>query len=159
MANINDVANFYLTKSSMSHKKLQKMVYYAYSWTLALLNEDVNELRYRLFDDRIEAWVHGPVVPSLYQEYRGFGWNDIPQTFGERSIFSLQEQRILNKVWAVYGSKSADELELMSHGDEPWKKARGNKGPFVSCTTALSDRDIFLYFSGKQFSDTLLCSQ
>lgn len=153
MANINDVANFYLSKKSMSPKKLQKMVYYAYSWTLALLNEDVNDLRYRLFNDRIEAWVHGPVVPSLYQEYRRFGWNDIPQTDNERFSFTLQEQHILNRVWAIYGSKSADELELMSHGDEPWKKARGNKGPFVSCDTALSDIAIFQYFSGKSLLD------
>lgn len=113
------------------------------------MNKDVDELRYRLFDDRIEAWVHGPVVPSLYQEYREFGWNDIPQVDSEEVCFTLQEQNILDRVWTIYGSKSADELELMSHGDDPWKKARGDKGPFVSCNTALSDKDIFLYFSAK----------
>ncbi|MDT2240776.1 DUF4065 domain-containing protein [Paenibacillus larvae] len=33
----------------------------------------------KLFDDNFEAWVHGPVNPQLYTEYREYGWQEIPQ--------------------------------------------------------------------------------
>lgn len=33
------VANWFLTKESMTPKKVQKLVYYAYSWYLTLMNE------------------------------------------------------------------------------------------------------------------------
>ena len=50
--------------------KLQKLVYYAQAWHLAL--RDVP-----LFEEDFEAWVHGPVIPALYQEYKKFGWRPI----------------------------------------------------------------------------------
>ena len=61
-----DVADWFLGKDSMSPKKLQKIVYYAYAWVLTLMNESENDLDIKLFDSRIEAWVHGPVIPELY---------------------------------------------------------------------------------------------
>ena len=77
MCKVEDVANYFLSKKSMSPKKLQKIVYYAYGWTLALLNEDIKALDNRLFNEPIEAWVHGPVVPELYTKYKARGWEDI----------------------------------------------------------------------------------
>ena len=59
------VADFFLSKEAMSPKKLQKLVYFAYAWTVALLNESADDLHFRLFDAQIEAWIHGPVVPEL----------------------------------------------------------------------------------------------
>ena len=58
MCKVEDVANYFLSKKSMSPKKLQKIVYYAYGWTLALLNEDIKALDNRLFNEPIEAWIH-----------------------------------------------------------------------------------------------------
>ena len=46
----------------ITNLKLQKLVYYAQAWHLALFDEP-------LFDDPIEAWVHGPVVSSLYSKF------------------------------------------------------------------------------------------
>ena len=59
MSRLNTVAQYFLSKESMSLKKLQKLVYYAYGWTLALLNESLENMEYHLFPNRIEAWVHG----------------------------------------------------------------------------------------------------
>ena len=70
MFSVFSVADFFLARASMSPKKLQKLVYYAYAWTLALLNETIDDLHFRLFHNKIEAWVHGPVVPDLYQQYK-----------------------------------------------------------------------------------------
>ncbi|MDT2255436.1 DUF4065 domain-containing protein [Paenibacillus larvae] len=61
----------FLRLESMT-QKLQKLCYYAYSFYLAIYEK-------KLFDDNFEAWVHGPVNPQLYTEYREYGWQEIPQ--------------------------------------------------------------------------------
>ena len=42
MEDIYDIAKWFLSQSSMTPKKLQKMVYYAYAWFITLMNEDAN---------------------------------------------------------------------------------------------------------------------
>src|SRR6185369_5131439 len=59
------------TGSLITNLKLQKLVYYAQAWNLAL-----NDGR-ALFDDDFEAWVHGPVIFDLYNDYRALKWNPI----------------------------------------------------------------------------------
>ena len=49
----------------ISNLKLQKVLYYAQMESLQKNNRV-------LFDDDIEAWRHGPVVPSVYFSYRRF---------------------------------------------------------------------------------------
>lgn len=70
---IYDVANFFLSKEAMTHKKLQKLCYFAQAWYLANYGKP-------LVPNRFEAWVHGPVSPDLYSKYRGWGWEMIPQS-------------------------------------------------------------------------------
>ena len=50
-----DVAKWFLAKGNkdISPKKLQKLVYYAYAWTLTLLNNSSDDLENKLFEDRI----------------------------------------------------------------------------------------------------------
>ncbi|WP_374049741.1 type II toxin-antitoxin system antitoxin SocA domain-containing protein [Paenibacillus larvae] len=43
-------------------------------------------MRKKLFDDNFEAWVHGPVNPQLYTEYREYGWQEIPQEINYRKF-------------------------------------------------------------------------
>ena len=59
MFTIFDIANWFLSKEGMTHKKLQKLCYYAQAWYLALYKN-------KLIDGYFEAWVHGPVNSSLY---------------------------------------------------------------------------------------------
>lgn len=47
----------------LTNLKLQKLLYYAKGWYLALYDKP-------LFNDKIEAWVHGPVVPSIYHAFK-----------------------------------------------------------------------------------------
>lgn len=68
---VTDIVNFFLSRSSMSPKKLQKLLYYAYAWTLSLLNDKINEM--------VEA------IPSLH-EYKN-GRN--PTVCGFPSIFDV----------------------------------------------------------------------
>ena len=54
-------------QGGISNLKLQKLLYYAQAWHLALYGEP-------LFRDRIEAWVHGPVVPPVFGAFKHNKW-------------------------------------------------------------------------------------
>lgn len=148
MRKIDMVAEYYLSKSAMSPKKLQKILYYAYSWTLALLNETADDLSFKLFEDRIEAWVHGPVVPYIYHKYKGYGWDDIPKIDDySRSDFSEDVIDVLDQVWAVYGGFSGNELESITHKEDPWIMARRGCTASSPSSSPISDSIIFDYYN------------
>ncbi|MDO4166986.1 MAG: DUF4065 domain-containing protein [Eubacteriales bacterium] len=117
MESIYDVAKYLLSKEPMSHKKLQKMCYYAQAWYLANYKE-------RLVPNRFEAWVHGPVSPDLYNRYRDWGWENIPIYRDKIDFEDRQTASFLDEVYKVYGDYDADELEKITHREEPWKNAR-----------------------------------
>lgn len=119
---ISIIARYFLYRESMNHKKLQKLCYYAQSWFLA--NYGIP-----LFPNRFEAWVHGPVSPDLYQRYRNWGWMNIPRINDCPNFNDNRVLGILDRVYEFYGNYSADELENITHKEEPWKAARGNCMP------------------------------
>jgi uncharacterized phage-associated protein len=100
----------------LSNLKLQKLVYYSQAWYLALKDKP-------LFNDPIEAWVHGPVVPKLYRRFRKYGWQPIDGTI-QAPQFTNGTEKHLVEVFSVYGQFSAWDLERMTHQEEPWRKAR-----------------------------------
>ncbi|EGE9348465.1 hypothetical protein IBL91_003145, partial [Listeria monocytogenes] len=61
MYTADQVADWFLCRKAMTPKKLQKMLYYAYAWTLTLTNDNPDDLKNKLFPEKFEAWVHGPV--------------------------------------------------------------------------------------------------
>ena len=67
---IYDVADWFLSKSIMTHKKLQKLCYYAQAWSLALND-------YKLVNTDFQAWIHGPVSYPLYEKFKKFGYEPI----------------------------------------------------------------------------------
>lgn len=148
MSRLNKVAQYFLSRESMTSKKLQKLVYYAYGWTLALLNDSVQDIEYRLFPNQIEAWVHGPVIPDLYQEYKSYGWKDIPQSaFFDIDAFSSDEVDILGQVWQVYGNYTANQLEMISHQEAPWINARKGIPAGIASSNLIKDSDIYMFFN------------
>jgi uncharacterized phage-associated protein len=140
------IAAWLLSKSEMSPKKLQKMLYYCYSWTLTLLNEREDHWKNKLFDDEFEAWVHGPVVRSIYDKYRPFGYTDIPKSEDPVPIDDDEVHDILNQVFDEYGAYSGNELESISHQETPWIIAREGKEPFEASDEVISDESIYNYY-------------
>jgi len=111
------VANWFLNKSTMSHKKLQKLCYYAEAWYLALYNSP-------LFKNcHFQAWVHGPVCPDLYEQYKNYGWADIPQNPNKPEV-DPDTDEFLEIVYATYGEFSGHQLEDITHNETPWIEAR-----------------------------------
>ncbi len=147
-----DVAEWFLTKSSMSNKKIQKLVYYAYAWTLTLLNESADELDNKLFNEPIEAWVHGAVVRELYYTFSDYGWSNVPKINESDSVICSDKYNddvkdILNQVWNEYGKYSANDLESINHKEVPWINARKGLAPYEVGTNQISDIDIFNYYN------------
>jgi uncharacterized phage-associated protein len=83
--------------------KIQKLLYYAQAWFLGLHGCEI-------FAEEIEAWVHGPVVPSVRARYRDLRWSPLPVPVTAPEI-PPNIQAHVNKVLAVYGPLSAYELE------------------------------------------------
>ena len=146
------IADWFLSQESMTPKKIQKMVYYAYAWTLTIMNDSVDNLKFRLFTDPIEAWVHGPVVKKLYDRYSNFGYNEIGQSeiSDIQSVNVLKQNPdildILKQVYEVYGNYSANELESITHQEYPWQHAREGLSPIESSNNIICDRDMFIYY-------------
>ena len=138
------IAKFFLTKKELTPKKIQKLVYYAYSWFSALNNEDANHIDNILFSEVPEAWLHGPVFPSLYQEFKSYNWNEVPKIDEEMKFENDDLDSFLNDVWNQYGIYSTDQLEYMTHQEIPWINAR-NKSNLGHNKIDL--KDIFNYYN------------
>lgn len=120
-----NVADYFIqlaneTGSFVSNLKLQKLVYYAQAWHLA-----INDVP--LFEEDFQAWIHGPVIPTLYQKYKTFGWRPIIEDVNP--ILSEAIQDFLNEVAEEYFACDAYELEQMTHAEVPWNRARGDIPP------------------------------
>ena len=128
-----DVADYFLSKTDeeagdvISNLQLQKLVYYAQGFTLAVTGKP-------LFNEEIEAWQHGPVVPDLYHKYKDHGAYGIPApTNVDFSKFSSEIKEILDEVYDVYGQFSAWKLRNMTHEEAPWKNTE--KGDVISLSS------------------------
>lgn len=143
MENVRNIASWFLSQDSMTHKKLQKLCYYAQAWYCALYDGTP------LFEDEIQAWVHGPVVASLYPFYADYKWNLIPQKEFDESVLADDAIEILETVYNTYGSFSGDQLESLSHSEEPWKAARGLLKPWETSNAPLSCAAMREYYGKK----------
>lgn len=113
--------------TNCTNKKLQKLLYYIQAWSLAFDNGPV-------FADEIEAWVHGPVVRSVYRKYKEFGFS--PIVFDNRGYdigcFSDSAKAIMNCVLGVYSKYDAEFLEMRTHLESPWIDARKSGSNTIS---------------------------
>jgi uncharacterized phage-associated protein len=123
---------------TISHLKVQKLVYYAQAWHLAIFSKPI-------FTEELRAWTHGPVSTAVYHEFKDHGASDIPPNPERVAKFSGESKRILNEVWAVYGHLSGLRLRDLTHSEAPWIEARGNKGPGEESKTAIS-KQVMLEF-------------
>ena len=156
------IANFFIEKSRDENKpitplKLQKLLYFAHGWSLALRNEE-------LVEESIQAWKYGPVIPSIYHEFKNFGNEPI---LAKAVVYSFDGDTIttetpaisegdeptialLSKVWDVYKPFTALDLSNVTHQtDGPWAKAveafQGNPPTSVE----ISNDAMKEYFVGK----------
>lgn len=128
MLTCHDVAKYFLCLADeeagdlISNLKLQKLVYYAQGFHLAMYNVP-------LFSEIIEAWTHGPVVPELYHEYKQYGSGPIPQPDNvDFSKYDDKTKKLMDEVYSVFGQFSAWKLRNMTHEEPPWKDVSDTAG-------------------------------
>ncbi len=141
------ISEYFLNKidleagESITPLKLQKLVYYAQAWSLAFNSSFIQE--------DFQAWVHGPVIPSLYVHYREFGSANLPKVYSfDASVFEQEELNILDLVWSVYGKYDAKYLERLTHAERPWVNARQGLDHKERCNNIISKQETQDYYSG-----------
>ena len=137
------IANEFLAKAGcdgLTQMQLQKLVYIAHGWCLALTGEPLTA-------DQPEAWDFGPVYRDLYDHTKYFGSGKINRrltpaddnavnfflgTRGESPspyVASLNESErsIIEHVWGRYGTLTGGRLSAMTHKpNTPWSQTFKN---------------------------------
>lgn len=104
--------------ADLSNLKLQKLLYYAQGHHLAQHGAP-------LFVDDLQAWSHGPVVPSVYRQYKGFGSGDLRLDDADPFRFEQVDPAtadFLVMIWNTYGGFAAWRLRNMTHDEPPWRE-------------------------------------
>lgn len=140
-----DVADWFLRNpvsgEPITHLKLQKLVYYAQAWSLALLGR-------QLFEEDFQAWAHGPVVPSIYRAAAGSGWAPLIPFEGRKAPeFDKEQLELLKEVADTYGAYTAKGLEAMTHSEDPWRNARKGLSPEARSSKVISKESMTAYYS------------
>lgn len=117
-------------EAELSNLKLQKLLYYAQGHHLARTGRP-------LFDDPIEAWDHGPVVPAVYHNFKNF--ESHPLTLDPDDPFdwdhvSEETTQLLIDVWERYGEFAAWKLRNMTHAEAPWVDAYQRRVSHIEIT-------------------------
>lgn len=125
MSKVFDVCH-YLVNRGISEQKpltnisLQKILYFAQGFYLAETGGQ------RLFSDKIYAWEYGPVIKSVYHQYKRFGNNQITsaQTFPWRkSSLNTFQISFLEDIWDSFKDYAPFALVEMTHKvNSPWYK-------------------------------------
>lgn len=138
MIDVNTVSKWFINELHPEPLKLQKLLYFAQGFSFAFNDA-------ALFEDDIEVWVHGPVVRSVYQEYKDYGFNPIDINY---ELPELDENvlMILNYVKDNFSKFDSKFLEEMTHHQEPWMVSREGLDPDERSDKMISKQAIANYF-------------
>lgn len=106
----------------LTNMKLNKLLYFAQGHYLKKYEKP-------LFDDAIEAWDHGPVVPEVYSAYKEYGDRPVQGYDGNQvAKITPEVEDILFGVARKYGRYTASALRNMTHVvGSPWDQAYQGK--------------------------------
>jgi uncharacterized phage-associated protein len=164
------IANWFLDRAKAEGKtldpmKLQKLIYFAHGWYLALTGNP-------LIDEHPQAWNYGPVIPTIYHEFKRFGRGPVTELafdlepmsipagedwrkyllrrkWHEPKIDDPETQEFLDQIWKVYGDMSGVQLANLSHvPDGAWDRAYKSAGG--KRNVAISDDLIKAEFEAKK---------
>lgn len=119
------VAEYILSKIKCTHLKLEKLVYLCYA-------DYISETGKELFDDKIYAFNYGPVVSSVYEEYKKYKGEEIKMSIStamqlpirSRITFTVdgfEKVFSIDKTLEKYGDFPACDLVNLTHRNEsPW---------------------------------------
>ena len=120
---------------NLSNLKLQKILYFIQAFFLC----DDKFLK-PCFEETIEAWDFGPVVPEAYHEYKCFGNTNIPKVVSyieydasdfwkskvvpfDDSMIAPEDKEIICKLVDKFAKYSTTSLVNITHRQSPWRDA------------------------------------
>ena len=156
-----DVGRFIINYSNdnkipISNLKLQKLLYFVQAWFL------VKKEGVPCFNNKIEAWSFGPVVPDAYHEFKGYGggdisridsyfevdydnkWNTEKVAYDENKI-NESDRKLIIEVIDKFKDKTATYLVYLTHEQDPWKNAYKGRWSYEEIT----HESIMKYFNEK----------
>lgn len=128
---------------TVSPLKLQKILYYEQAWHMVFFDREN-----QLFDCAPQAWVNGPVYPVIYDVYKSMvkgmcdhlkmenflkdGEDECKKVeeLLERMALTKDEIGLTESVVMLYGSKTQNQLILMTHSEKPWSEKREGLKPY-----------------------------
>lgn len=155
MKDINNICDYVIFRitgegnGSLSHLKLQKLLYYIQSWHLAFEKDP-------LFKGKFQAWIHGPVNREIYNRfkdtkymYSSINLKDIQQQDLSFSTIEQNKKDHIDSVLEVYAPFSDVQLENMTHNEKPWIEAREGYEPFQRCEEEIDEKTMHHYYASR----------
>ncbi len=155
-----DVARYVINESNekycpLSNLKLQKVLYFVQANFLLNTND-----HRPCFENRIEAWDFGPVVPDVYHEFKRYGssmipyveeymdfseglWNATIKKYSD-TIIETEDKPKIDEMIQSCGAYSATELVNITHNQRPWKDAYGR-----GYNMEITNNAILEYYNGQ----------
>ena len=121
----------------ISNLRLQKLLYFIQAQFLVNNHEPC-------FEDEMEAWDFGPVVPSVYHEYKYFGSSSIPLSASKKSYDIYDDDKdLIEHILDRCAQYSTTELVSITHRQTPWREAYSK-----SFNRTISPKAIQSFFGG-----------
>jgi uncharacterized phage-associated protein len=153
-----EVAKYFIKKSqaesfkdsskSLDALKLQKVLYYAKAWNLVL-----NKGK-KLFVDDFQAWIHGPANAKVWHYFKGFNFSSQhPEIMSEKlELITEEDKKVLDLVWDIYGKFDGKYLEMLTHSEDPWLKARQGLSQDSVSQNVITDEAMKSYY-GRRYEE------
>ncbi|MFQ1931017.1 Panacea domain-containing protein [Aeromonas veronii] len=125
ISTIDDVATYLIQQSEIgiTHRELQKILYYAQGFYLAKNNEP-------LFEGEFDAWKFGPVNTSVWSRFKSFGYNPLHvSSEAEPRSLDSEKKAFLSAILGAFLVLGQSKLIDISHTDYTWK---GNYIPGIN---------------------------
>lgn len=138
MKDLKTVASYLATRyqaeygEKIDEMKLQKLTYLAQRESLARNDAP-------LFEEEIQGWRLGPVIPDLRTYYKEETLTEV-----KPDALSDEERAALDAVYDEYADRESLSLSRMTHGEICWRKSRRGFRPSESSNTPIPLDDIRL---------------
>lgn len=101
-------------KFIINNQRLQKLLYFIQAFSY-------NKRGKPLFQDEMEAWPLGPVVPDVYFYYPTYG--ELAEPAGAKSGCSKKEIKFVQSIVDKLEDYPTEQLTTICQSQEPWKSS------------------------------------
>lgn len=104
-------------KREITNLRLQKLLYFVQAKLLVETGDPC-------FDDKMEAWAYGPVVPVVYDEYKKYGNLPILEKQALSENLDEKTENYINEILNYFAETPTFGLVQITHNQTPWIEAK-----------------------------------